>query len=582
MNAIKPPSIAEAAKRLLALKTASTSFYGYVKIMQPEWVIPPFHYVLITALDNLEKRTLYSDFQGWADKILATDPKRIAARPQVYAYNPSLAKGHRVYNLMINMPPRHSKSTYATELFPAYYMARNPTRYIMSASYNTELAKGFGRNVRSNLNNPATAQAFPDFGFSPDSRAADTFKTTLSGQYFGVGLGGTTSGRPATALILDDPIKSRVEAESATQRNTAWDYYTAALTTRLQPEQDGSPPIQVVCYTRWHPDDLGSRIMQTEDWREGLWLHLNMPALTTVTSDVRARVDTLDPSDPRYIPSEKCSAADKTRRYYYPVNRVALWPERFPVEELERRERLNPRDFAALYQQTPTVAGGNIIKSVWFQYYQPMNLDRAQISSIIITMDTAFKKTETSDFSVALVSAMTADGDIYILDVHRHRMDFPELKAFTITLNNQWRGKGLRAIYIEDKASGQSLIQELRRESGVSVVPFKVNFDKVARANSVTPLIQGGRVYLPSTAKWLDDFVTECSQFPSAKHDDQVDALVMAIDIHSRSSVSPHAATFGALTGFGSLQSQANLSKSNNTLSSSLNSSGSWSSWGED
>jgi predicted phage terminase large subunit-like protein len=577
MTALQPrqaPSLAEAAQQLLLLKNASTSFYGYVRLIHPEWVIPPFHYVLITALDNLEKRTLYSDFNRWAQKVLATPAELIAKHPSRYAYRPNLAKGHRVYNIMINMPPRHSKSTYATELFPAYYMARNPTRYVMSASYNTELAKGFGRNVRTNLADHRTAQAFPDFGFSQDSRAADTFKTTLMGQYFGVGLGGTTSGRPSTCLILDDPIKSRSEAESATQRNNTWAYYTSALSTRLQPEQDGTPAIQIICYTRWHPDDLGSRIMQTEDWAEGRWLHLSMPALVTATSDVRARVDTLPQDDPRYIPSEKCSAAPKEKRYYFPTKRLALWPERFPVEELERRERLSPRDFGALYQQQPTIEGGNLIKSVWWQYYKEDELDYSRFAGIIITLDTAFKKTETADYSVAVVSAITHDGDIFFLEVHRHKFDFPELKAFAISLNNKWRGKGLRALYIEDKASGQSLIQELRRESGISVVPFKVSTDKVSRANAVTPLIEGGRVYLPARAKWLDTFVNECSQFPSGKYDDQVDATVMAIDIHSKTSISPTMAS-GSLTGIGSLHAQVG------SLSTSLASSGSWTNWGE-
>jgi predicted phage terminase large subunit-like protein len=136
---------------------------------------------------------------------------------------------------------------------------------------------------------------------------------------------------------------------------------------------------------------------------------------------------------------------------------------------------------------------------------------------------------------------MDRNGDIYIVDIIRGKYDFPELKQRLIRLNNRWRGRGLRAMYIEDKASGQSLLQELKRESGMSVIPYKVNTDKVARVNSILPLIEGGRVYLPEEAPWLDDFADEAVAFPNGNHDDQVDAVTMAIDVLSRTSVSPEA-----------------------------------------
>ena len=136
---------------------------------------------------------------------------------------------------------------------------------------------------------------------------------------------------------------------------------------------------------------------------------------------------------------------------------------------------------------------------------------------------------------------MDTNGDMYIVDIIRGRWDFPELKQRMIRVNNQWRGKGLRAIYIEDKASGQSLIQELKRESGMSIIPYKVNNDKVARVNSILPIIEGGRVFLPDESAWLDDFIDESVSFPNGNHDDQVDAVTMSIDVLSRTSVSPEA-----------------------------------------
>ena len=121
----------------------------------------------------------------------------------------------------------------------------------------------------------------------------------------------------------------------------------------------------------------------------------------------------------------------------------------------------------------------------------------------------------------------------------RGKYDFPELKQRLIRLNGKWRGKGLRAMYIEDKASGQSLLQELKRESGMSLIPYKVVHDKVARVNAILPLIEGGRVFIPEQSQWLDDFIDEAVSFPSGRHDDQVDAMTIAIDVLSRTSISP-------------------------------------------
>ena len=163
--------------------------------------------------------------------------------------------------------------------------------------------------------------------------------------------------------------------------------------------------------------------------------------------------------------------------------------------------------------------------------------DGVECTQIIIAADTAFKKTEQADFSVLMVMGLDRNGDIHIIDVIRGKYDFPELKKLCVTVNAKWRGKGLRGFYVEDKASGQSLIQELRNQSGVSVIPFKVNADKVARLNTVTPLIEGGRVFLPKKdVGWLDEFMNEMQSFPNGAHDDQVDALSMGLDVCSRMS----------------------------------------------
>jgi predicted phage terminase large subunit-like protein len=514
------PSIREAAERLLRLRAARESFGGYVTLLKPKWVRPPFHEKLIDILDKFEKGTLT---RGDIDPLDAK-PTQI------------------VHRLLLTMPPRHSKTEYATKLFPSYCMARRPERYIMSASYNGDLAKEFGRAARDYAQEKDTQLAFPDFEIRKDSSAADEWRTTLGGAYFGIGLDGTTSGRPANILIIDDPIKSRKDADSATNRNSVWNFYTSALAMRLQPEDDGTPAKQLVILTRWHPDDLAGRLMATEEWKNGEWGHVNFPAIHT--------------------------QIDGTQE--------ALWPDRFPLEELKRRERLNPREFAALYMQSPYILGGNLFKTPWWRYY-PNDMKPERFNALIIAADTAFKKNEQNDPSVFITLGLDRTGDIYILDVMRQRLTYPELRQRAINYNTLWRGKGLRGFYVEDKASGQSLIQDLRRESGIAVIAYKVGGrDKVARANAVLPLIEGGRVFLPQTAPWLDDFIEEMVAFPSGTHDDQVDALTMGLDVLSRLSLSPDA-FFDMPQG----PSLTELAARNQPLTQMFGKARRWAGWGE-
>lgn len=493
----------QVAQYLLRIRDANEGYLGFVKLMYPDWTLADFQLELIEALDSLEKGTL------------------------------------GVNNLLITMPPRHAKSTFGTVLFPSYFMARDPQRYIMSCSYNAQLATDFGRQVRTVVEQNLINQAFPDFNLSQESRAADVWRTESGGAYFAVGVGGTTSGRPANLLLVDDPIKSREDAESLTQRNKTWNYYTSALATRLQPSNKGDQPKQIVILTRWHPDDLAGRLMDSEDWKEGRWKHINFPAIKKAEGKKISR-RMLPEDDPRYVSPDEYRSLSPAKREVAEEKEEPLWPERFPLEDLKRRERLNPREFASLYQQQPYIQGGNLIRTDWWRSY-PDDLRPESFTTLVIAADTAFKKSESADYSVFVVAGMDKTGDIYIVDIVRGKYDFPELKQRMIQLNNAWRGRGLRAIYIEDKASGQSLIQELKRESGVSVIPYKVVTDKVARVNAILPLIEGGRVFLPESSVWLDDFADECVSFPNGNHDDQVDAMTIAVDVLSRTSVSPEA-----------------------------------------
>ena len=473
----------EAAERLLLIHNASQSFLGFMRAVNPDFKLAPFQLELIETLDALEKQTL----------------------------------GKRC--LLVTMPPRHGKSTIATVAFPAYYMLRQAQRKILSVSYGAELAASFGRQVRDLTLEPIIAKAFPHFQLSPTSTAIDDWRTIDDGRYYACGVGGGTTGRPANLLLVDDPLKSRPQAESPAERKKIWDFYNGSLVNRKEPELDGTPPIEILIQTRWHPDDLAGRIQASEDWADGDWHHVDFPALTKTT------VQVLTPQGP----------VDEEQE-------VALWPERFPVEMLEKMRRREPRDFAALYQQQPYVTGGNLIKTNWFQFYTTEMAAR-RFHTIILAADTAFKTKQQNDPSVIMALGLTPQGDIFILDVQRQRLDYPSLKRKLLSENARWRGRGLRGCYIEDKASGQSIIQDLRREPGLSIIPYKFAghrdaSDKVARVNAILPLIEGGRVYIPEQAPWLDDFLDEVQAFPGGKHDDQVDALAIGLDTLSRIGLS--------------------------------------------
>lgn len=465
-------SKAEAAKRLLQLHDAERSFLGYVQLMHPKWKLTWFQIELIEYLDKM-----------FRDQLVVGDK--------------------RIRRIMINMPPRHSKSTIATQLFPSYYLGKKPARHVMSAAYSQDLADNFGSFIRAYTSNPDHGLVFPDFQISKDKSAAADWRTTKNGSYLGTGLNGQTTGRPANVLIVDDPIKNRQEAESATYRNRAWDFYLSSLENRKEPssDEDNAPPLEIVIATRWHPDDLCGRIMQTPIYKNGYWLHVCYPAIFDADT-----------------PKER-----------------ALWEARHPLSELKMKRSLNEREFEALYQQRPYVKGGNLIKVEWWRYFDPNETKLSDYKLFIIAADTAYKKSETSDYNAIGLWGLTHDGDIHLVNLRRFRGTVAETKQVLINMNAEWRGRNLRGIYVEDKSSGHAIIDELKRESGVSVIPVKVSHDKVVRLNAVLPLIQGGRVFLPLHASWLDGFVQECLEFPdSSQHDDQVDQMSMALDVLAR------------------------------------------------
>jgi len=393
--------------------------------------------------------------------------------------------------LIVVMPPRHGKSELVSVRFPCWYMGRNPVEAIVQAGYAESIALTHSRRSRDIFVSPQQNVLFPEVRYRPEKvgqgniipekQAAHEWGTIQGGSYYAVGIGGGLTGRGFNIGIIDDPVKDDEEASSKTIRDKVWEWYSKVFRTRAEPNS-----AIIVVMTRWHQDDLVGRLLEEAK---------NFPA------------------------------SDQWKILHFPAIKddQALWPERFPLSELNKL-RATPsaiRSFEALYQGNPTVAEGQIFKQEWWRYYKHL----PKIDRLIHSWDTAFKDKTQNDFSVCTVWGETANG-YYLVDMWRGKVEFPELKIMAETIYN--RDHPI-AVLVEDAASGQSLIQAIQRDTRMPILPIKVDKNKVARANAVTPLIESGNVYLPEDATWLFDYIEELSGFPNATHDDQVDTTTQAL-----------------------------------------------------
>jgi len=406
---------------------------------------------------------------------------------QIVDYLERIERGE-IDRLMIFMPPRHGKSLIGSTLFPAWFLGRHPEWSVIASSYGSELATDFGRRVRNLMSDGLFQSIFSGAKLAGDSTAAHRFSLSKGGNYYAVGAGGPITGRGADLLLIDDPIKNREDANSESYRRQLHEWYESVAYTRLQPEG-----AIVVISTRWHMDDLAGWLLREHP--EENWSVLNLPAVAETDEGWRREGD-------------------------------ALWEKKFPPKRLAQiREAVGGATWAALYQQRPAAAEGAIFRREWWKTFTPATLP-ARFEQIVVSLDTAFKAGSSNDYSVGLVLGVGETG-YYVLDVWRDRVEFPALMRQVEMLALKWKPD---RVLIEDKASGQSLIQELQSNSRLAIDPIKVDSDKVTRATAVTPLIEAGRVYLPEGADWLADFLEEVSSFPSAPHDDMVDAFSQALN----------------------------------------------------
>jgi len=385
----------------------------------------------------------------------------------------------------ISIPPRHTKSLFASYLFPAWFLGKFPEKKIMQASNTAELAVGFGRNVRNLLDGEQYGEVFPDVGLRKDSKAAGRWNTNKDGEYFAVGVGGTMTGKGADIMIIDDPHTEQ-EAKQAEHNpavfDSVYEWYTSGPRQRLQP--GGAI---VIIQTRWSKRDLIGRVLKDSVQRDGEeWEVVQLPAI---------------------MPSGK-----------------PLWPEFWSLEELTAlRNELPNAKWQAQYQQEPTSDSAALIKRESWKIWDSEHPPHCEFT--LMAWDTAFEKNNRADYSACTIWGVFYKEDdngvmqpnIILLNAVRDRVEFPELKKLVLKLHKEWEPD---ATIIEKKASGAPLIYELR-SMGVPVsefTPVRGN-DKISRLNAVSDIFASGRVWAPNK-HWAEEVIEEVASFPSGDHDD--------------------------------------------------------------
>jgi len=398
-----------------------------------------------------------------------------------------VAKGE-LKRLIVNMPPRHTKSEFASIYFPSWMMGLKPDLKIMQTTHTADLSINFGRKVRNLMDTDEYKNIFPEASLAADSKSAGKWQTGGGGEYFAAGVGGAIAGRGADLLIIDDP-HSEQDAMSLPLLDSCYEWYTSGPRQRLQP--GGTI---VIVMTRWSTADLTGRLLnrQTEN-NADQWEVVELPAIFEDSGNV-------------------------------------LWPEFWKREELDAVKASIPvSKWNAQYQQNPTSEEGAIIKREWWQLWEKD--DPPPCSYVIQSYDTAFSKKETADYSAITTWGVFSPSDgageaIILLDAQKGRWDFPELKAVAQEQYNEFEPD---MVLIEAQASGTPLTHELRA-MGIPVVNYRPSRgnDKMTRVHAVSPVFEAGMVWAPDHV-FADEVIEECAAFPFAPNDDYVDTTTQAI-----------------------------------------------------
>jgi phage terminase large subunit-like protein len=460
----EPESASELVQTLLRRERARTDLISFAQFVDPNYEPYPVHRLIARKLEDIE--------------------------------------AGRIRRLAIFIPPASGKSRLASELFPAWFFGRNPRLEFIQASYDHDLARGFGRNVRNLIKHPSFQLLFPEAQLSPDATAMDEWKLAAGGEYKAEGVGGGLIGFHAHVAVIDDPIKNWEQASSAEHRELVWNWFGSVLLNRLRSYKDGYGSV-VLILQRWHDDDIGGRIEKLTKSGEEVWDIISLPSIAEENDPLeRAPGEPLLPDGP---------------------NRRSL-------EELYSLRAKGSKLFMALHQQKPVSDDGDMFKPGWVQLYSPSELP----SDLVVYMSSDFAMSENEgDYSVLCVAGVCSSGHLWLLDLWRKQCGYEEAVTRTVDLMLQWKP---RKFFLEKTSMARvfrPLIDKLRKERKAWTVVEEVSVigrgkkDSPDRAGAIAGAMQLGYVHAPMTCSWLGDFLHELSLFPGGKHDDQVDMLAL-------------------------------------------------------
>lgn len=444
----------------------------------------------LSRLEKLKEQELCrSKFIKFVEKVWPTFISGRHHKIMADAFE-QVAEG-KLKRLIINMPPRHTKSEFASYLLPAWFLGKFPEKKVIQTSHTAELAVGFGRKVRNLVDSEVFSEIFPNLSLQADSKAAGRWNTSKGGDYFAIGVGGAVTGKGADVLIIDDPHSEQEAALAATNPeiyDKTYEWYTSGPRQRLQP--GGAI---VVVMTRWSLRDLTGQVLKASAQRGAEeWKVIEFPAI---------------------MPSGN-----------------PLWPEFWSLKELlALREELPNSKWQAQYQQQPTSDSGAIIKREWWMWWEQDSPPKCEF--LIMSLDAAQEANNRADYNAlttwgVFLNEETRNYNIILLNAIKKRLEFPELKSLVLEEYREWEPD---AFIVEKKSNGAALYQELRR-MGVPVsefTPSKGN-DKISRANAVADLFRSGIVWAPQK-RWADELVDEVAAFPSGENDDLVDSTTQAL-----------------------------------------------------
>lgn len=414
----------------------------------------------------------------------------------------------------IFLPPQHGKSELSSRLLPSYLLGRNPDRRIALCSYGAEHAQSFNRDVQRVIDNELYFDVFPETTLNESNvsttskkgfkRTANIFEVVDKNGFFKtVGVGGALTGTTVDIGIIDDVYSNREQANSETIRKKVWSWYTDVFESRLHNESQ-----QLILFTRWHDDDLGGRVIKRDgtDWQKNGWFVVTYRALKEQGDEKL---------NPFIVDSRETGEA--------------LWQNRHSKDRLEAIKKDSPLTFNSLYQQRPSVKGGNIIKSDWFLRYDSDFLKVIRyVAHNYIDTATSTKEQKNND-PTGILTYTVVNGIMYVLNFEKGMWGFPEQCEVVKIINKVYCDERESINHIENKSNGASLKQHLQSQTNLNFSMDNPRGTKVERLILQTGRIKSGRVALPKNESWVDSFLDTITRFPKVAHDEEVDCLTGAM-----------------------------------------------------